>query len=262
MVFRSGAFLWEKGVLRDLGTLGGRSSNAFGINERGQVVGESDTGRTDNDGSPVRHAFLWHDGRMTDLGIPSSAHAINDRGQIVGLTTEGAFLWEKGRVTRLGTRRRRSCVATRYWHAFLWQKGRTVDLRIPPADRDSAASAINNRGQVVGTRLGVFHRVFLWEDGRRTKIGIIRAAGPPQPLLLNERGQIVGPSGTNLHAFVWESGRTTDLGTLGGQWSTATAVNENNQIVGSSYTTVQADVRGTTVAIDAQHAVLWILKQG
>jgi probable HAF family extracellular repeat protein len=71
------AFLWtlgsdEKGVIRDLGTLGGDNSFALAINEAGQVVGWAETGDSyDEEGvvRPVRHAFLWEDGQMYDLGV-------------------------------------------------------------------------------------------------------------------------------------------------------------------------------------------------
>jgi probable HAF family extracellular repeat protein len=49
----SRAVLWQKGILTDLGTLGGPMSTPYAINERGQVVGQSLTA------SDEWHAFLW-----------------------------------------------------------------------------------------------------------------------------------------------------------------------------------------------------------
>lgn len=72
------AFLWtlgedERGIIRDLGTLGGRNSFATAINEAGQVVGYSETGTFYTEGGidPVKvwHAFLWDNGVMYDLGV-------------------------------------------------------------------------------------------------------------------------------------------------------------------------------------------------
>jgi probable HAF family extracellular repeat protein len=100
------AFLWtlgedRKGHIRDLGTLGGKNSHAVAINELGQVIGWSETGELyEQQGVvvPVRHAFLWQDGIMYDLGTHdhfygypftppfpfSEAAAINDKGQVAG----------------------------------------------------------------------------------------------------------------------------------------------------------------------------------
>src|SRR5262249_23336710 len=65
----------------DLGTLGGTTSQAHGINAKGWVAGES----LNKDAQD--HAFLYHDGQMFDLGITggmSLAHAVNDAGQASG----------------------------------------------------------------------------------------------------------------------------------------------------------------------------------
>jgi probable HAF family extracellular repeat protein len=60
---RQHAFLWQRGRLTYLGTLGGHDSGASLINTSGQIAGTSLTAR------PARlHAFLWRGGKMTDLG--------------------------------------------------------------------------------------------------------------------------------------------------------------------------------------------------
>jgi probable HAF family extracellular repeat protein len=74
--------VWEHGSLIDLGTLSGSTSWAHGINDRGQVVGQSDTA------AGATRAFLWDGGGMADLGTLggpwAEALAINERGLVVG----------------------------------------------------------------------------------------------------------------------------------------------------------------------------------
>jgi probable HAF family extracellular repeat protein len=120
----SRAFVWEAGTLRSLGTLGGDSSEAIALNDRGQVVGVSSTR------SGRMHAFLWQSGRMIDLGVLpgmswSKAVAINERGQVIG----NSYPDPKTTVSP---------------HAFLWRSGRLVDLAA--ARGTSEARAINDRG--------------------------------------------------------------------------------------------------------------------
>jgi probable HAF family extracellular repeat protein len=80
----------------DLGTLGGRYSSSRGINDNGQVTGQSSLA-----GEAANHAFLYTNvaGRgedMVDLGTLGGSYsggfAINDAGQVVGisLTADGA----------------------------------------------------------------------------------------------------------------------------------------------------------------------------
>src|SRR5262249_22767763 len=100
-------FLWDRGVLKDLGTFGGSFGFAMGINDSGKVVGWA---TSENDQATL--AFLWKDGVMTNLGTLdgddcSQAAQINSKGQIVGISypcagpnTRG-FLWQNGFMTDL-----------------------------------------------------------------------------------------------------------------------------------------------------------------
>lgn len=81
----------------DLGTLGGTTSSAAGINDAGQI-----TGVTDITGNSAGHAFLWTSGgtggpisnpQMKDLGTLGGANSsggdLNLNGQVVGSAQNG-----------------------------------------------------------------------------------------------------------------------------------------------------------------------------
>ena len=92
----SHAFVWLPSAayrlpagMNGLGTLGGAGSEALGINNTGQVVGDALTSAV----FPTFHAFLWQSGHMYDLNdmvsassgwVLQVASAINDTGQIAG----------------------------------------------------------------------------------------------------------------------------------------------------------------------------------
>ena len=218
------AFLWQDGVMTDLGTLGGSLSFAHGINNVGQVVGESLTA------SGERHAFLWSNGTMTDLGYPSGyepsswAYAINDAGQVVGAITNDGM---KGR------------------HGALWEAGVWTD--IVGIGVTKWATDINAEGRVVGASeacCGEAH-AWMWDNGTLTDLGtLFPRTGWAKAFGINDAGQIVGDS---LSAFRWEDGAMMNLGDLGYGGGVAYGINATGDAVGSS----AASGDGTI------HAVLW-----
>ena len=91
------AFLWRKGLTRDLDTLGGLNSKATSLNEEGEVTGFSDISTPDPLGEDfcgfgtnlICLPFIWQNGAMVPLptlgGSNGQAVAINSRGQVAGM---------------------------------------------------------------------------------------------------------------------------------------------------------------------------------
>jgi probable HAF family extracellular repeat protein len=189
------ASLWYNGSITDLGALGGeQESMAFGINDAGEVTGESNY---DGGNYLSYHAFLYRNAAMTDLGLlpgyeyGSVGAAINADGLVVG-----------------------SSYATYYEHVhgFLFDGTTLNDLGALPGDDDSQALGINSSGQVVGWSGSVYpkiHRAFLYQDGVMIDLNsqIRPRAGwtLTDATAINDAGQIVG-FGTNpdgqIHAFL------------------------------------------------------------
>lgn len=202
-------------TITDLGTLGGLSSAAFGINNLGQVVGGADL----PDGK--RHAFRWENGTMTDLGVLpgdqySEASDINNLGAVCGYS---------------------SFSGTGAWDSFVWQNGTMTKLpHLSGAQTgDTSAFAINDARQVVGiSRATLFEdHAFLWQNGTMMDLGTL---GGPYSIAwdINASGQIIGAAATSaaVHAFLWQNGGMDDLGTLGGEQSDAFDSNDAGQVVG------------------------------
>lgn len=138
---------------------------------------------------------------------------------------------------------------------------------------NGVAHGLNNRGQVVGyaeARDGMMH-AFLWDSGEMTDLhqfrGSIDVPGMDEDLVeqllelggnsyandINEAGQVVGRFGFPLAfmlAVAWTDEEMVDLGTLGGLYSEAMAINNDGLIVGSSDVTL--DEEGSP-----PHAFLW-----
>ena len=103
-LYGTGAVIWDAGTVAPVGPPGVLDSEAHGINESGQVVGQADM--------PDRYGrgFLWDGVESVILAAlgdkHASAEAINDLVQIVGWsdTPDGerhAVLWEDGAIADL-----------------------------------------------------------------------------------------------------------------------------------------------------------------
>lgn len=192
----SRAMVWSNGSPNDLGTLGGSTSVARGINDSGLVVGGSSTAN----GS--YHATVWSFGNgsaITDLGTTfsgsSRANAINESGQIVGHASSSDFT-----------------------HATLWDGSTITDLGVlREGDRQpslSTALAINEAGQVVGYSYAVDNsdfdmRAFIWNGSTMTDLNSLMAVDTvsedwklTSATGINDNGWIVGEAyNSNLNEY-------------------------------------------------------------
>jgi len=233
------AFLWQDGVMQDLGTLGtGTNAIAVLINERGQVAGDS---YTSTDTSPfcfyndnvfplTTGAFLWEKGKMTDLGglggTCTLASALNNRGQVAGWSNLAgdqayhAFRWDpasQSHLRDLGTLGGSLSIAgamneaghavgaaqlpgDQEFHATLWGRHGITDLGALGADQCSEARSINSSDQVVGIsnpQCGSDEATaFLWErGGPMIDLNVFVPAGSDLHLragvTINDRGEII-----------------------------------------------------------------------
>jgi probable HAF family extracellular repeat protein len=222
------AILYQNGQMIDLDTRPeGSWSEAYGVNDSGQVVGRTFT--LDSN----QHAFLYENGQMVDLGtFPggswSSAHDINGSGQVVGISD--------------------TSTSSTYGHAFLYENGQMIDLgTVPGAPSYTgisySAAGINGSGQVVGSwydyNSGDEHAV-LYDHGQNVDLGTLPGGSFSYATRINASGQVVGGSDTSSgeHAFLYENGQMVDLNDRipsdsGWVLRAARDINDEGQIVGS-----------------------------
>jgi probable HAF family extracellular repeat protein len=224
------AFLWQRGVMTDLGTLStGNDAVAGLLNAQGQIAGVSYTNTTPNQitGIPTQDPFFWEQGNsMLDMGTLGGTLGyptwLNNQGQVVGQSNLAGdkkyhpFLWEKGKnMQDLGTLGGDSGTAmwindageivggawtkrNRAFHAVLWRNGRPHDLGVLKGYKHSFAYSINSKGQVVGCLTNDLNKGcslgFLWQNGTmydlNKLIGHVPSLTLTMPLNINDRGEI------------------------------------------------------------------------
>ncbi len=226
------AFLWSPGEeMIYLDTLpDGWNSQAYAVNESGQVVGRIE-------GPGVGEAFSWTaEGGMVSLHPPgylsSTAVAVNEVGQVL-------VMYHRS-------------VENPKLRTFVWsEEGGAVDIGHLGGDYAYAID-INDLGQVLGYSVDENNKrtLFLWSvvEGM---VPIGETLWTSNIAAINNLGQIAftgsTDSGATTHAYVWtEQDGSQQLDELGVQ-SSAYAINDRGQVVGVTY-------YGTP---NVAHATLW-----
>ena len=213
------SFLDSDGAVRDLGTLGGRMSQAYRINDAGEIVGYSQTATGEY------RAFRYANGVMTGMGVWggsfSAAMGINGLGHVVAYVDDVPGQ----HITR----------------AVLHDGQTALDLRTLEGRVDVVD--INDAGQVIGHHYpdhhGGYRRAFLYNRGA---VQFLDTFGGEAITVadLNEQGDVIGHVATAsgaLRAFVFRAGAIAHLGSFaGGTQSLAFALNDRGQIVGAADT--------------------------
>lgn len=241
-----------------LDSLGGTNSRGNSINNRSWVAGYSNLSAT------VRHAALWRDGLVKDLGTLGSPErnsnvtwsVKNNNGLVVGISQTDTPMplgenWSCSVFFPFATRNGYTCLG------FIWENDVMRQLNPLPGGNNSFATGANNRGEVVGwaengiqdTTCRANNQVLqflpvVWQakSGKIKTLPTLPGDSSGSATAINNKGQIVGITGdcdqavgrhTARHAVLWDRGSIIDLGNLGAPyWNTPTAINQRGDIVG------------------------------
>lgn len=271
------AALYLPGNAIDLGTLGGANSAVEWPvkNNHGLVVGIAESATPDPNGEAFSCAdfipvtgttclpFIWQQTTgMVQLpllgGNNGFATGANNAGVAVG--------WAETAV------RDPTCTHPQQVLQFLaveWGPGAGEKRVLPPwpGDSTSAATAINESGQVVGISgdcgdaVGAFsaRHALLWQNGYPVRLPTLGGGGWNTPMAINNSGAAAGFSDTpgdvvggvltaNFQAALWPAGGgIVNLHALSGDvMAEATGINDRGQVIGTSF-----------AASGASRAFLW-----
>jgi probable HAF family extracellular repeat protein len=229
------AFRYSGGAIVDMGAFQPFNfSWGYGINDSGTIVG----GSFADGGDTVPHAFLADSPfDLVDLGSLGGGYS---------------FAYDISNVRLVTGEASNQANDT---HAFIWSPGNMRDIGVLPGGNRSLGRSINERGQVAGESTfgrGSATRAFRFtEADGMVSLGTLAGGFNSSAYGINNGGEVVGESDTGpilhpfgrvrgfpffgTHAFLWtERDGMKDLGHLGGGTSSAAAISNVGQVVGTS----------------------------
>jgi probable HAF family extracellular repeat protein len=191
------AFLYQSGMMQDIG-----GEYGFGINNAGTAVGGT---VVPSSAGGTSHPFIYNKGTTTVLDVAGSAQAINNQGQVVGYAV---YSNSHGGV-----------------QAFLYQHGVLTNLGLPVngSFAYSLGTDISENGKfIVGWADTVASPVttniaFLDTKGKMIALGTLGGT-TSVAWSVNNSGEVVGaamlPNDPLDHAFLYDNGKMIDLNSL------------------------------------------------
>jgi probable HAF family extracellular repeat protein len=263
----------------DLPSLGGTNSRGNSINNRDWIGGYSTLA-----GNQTRHAALWRDGVVTDLGTlggPNSTvvwNVKNNRGLLVGIA-QTAMPEPLGEAWSSAAFYGGPFAVGYITLGFAWENGQMRGLPTLGGNNGFATGA-NNRGFAVGWAENACRdatcvppqqlqfRPVVWDTQHNDQVSelpLFPADTSGAATAINNSSAVVGISGicdqavgrhTAKHAVLWDKSGVTDLGNLGAPWwNTPTAINERGDVVGFAGDPAFPDG-------DYLHAFIWTRADG
>jgi probable HAF family extracellular repeat protein len=239
------AFLWEDGVMRDLGTPPTSTmSGAIDVNDRGAVLA----------GDGLGGQYLWQDGNWVRLSVPGVVDRINKFGDMAGSyavagrthvyllergtvlqdggTLGGSFASPEGMNDRGAIVGRSSLAGETEIHAFKYADGTLSDLGTL-GGTFSTGIGINKHGVVVGASLDANRNAYAFvHDGTSMRRLLPNLPAPQTATAINDHGAIVGDLGQN-GSYLYDDGDVTLLESIpevqAGGWARLIPTGINNR---------------------------------